>query len=232
MKRSEGPPPTADRSAVLEVALLGFGSRKWTSEGPVRSIFDLFLPRRVVQGCARGADSLFARVARERSIHVDPFPIDARYDGRTREAPNRRNQRQLDRGRPTIAAGCVVDFLGEPLTGGSFDMLERLLLAQVRTLLVRQDGAIWVERIDSGKRLAFGAAEPRILVKSGTADRSAVGLGGRSGTMSFEDLCEYARLLRRSWISPEVDAWRQAVIDFERDHREVEKFLRDWQKLS
>lgn len=148
------------RRAIVAVALierrgrrvLCFGSRSWTSVEIVESALLLAAPSAVIEGEAAGAGVISGELARRRRVHVDPFPIDRRFDGSGSLAPKRRNERQLREGAPDVGLGFVVGALGSRLTPGSRDMLERLLAAGVWTAIYRDGGSI--ESEGSMRRLA------------------------------------------------------------------------------
>ncbi|MGJ5032420.1 DUF2493 domain-containing protein [Bradyrhizobium sp. HKCCYLS2038] len=79
----------------------------------------------IIQGCARGADTLAGEYGDARGIYVLPFPADWERDGRA--AGPIRNGRMLREGRPTL----VIAFPGGR---GTADMIHQARAAGVPVL--------------------------------------------------------------------------------------------------
>lgn len=116
----------------MTLRVLVCGGRDYADREHVYLVLDL-LHRRVgvavlIQGEARGADTLAREWAEARGVPVLPFPADWTRHGRF--AGPRRNQRMLDEGRP----GLVLAFPGGR---GTMDMTRRARRAGVRVISVR-----------------------------------------------------------------------------------------------
>lgn len=118
--------------------LLVCGGRNYTNRGLLYSVLDHMLPAHVhpievvIEGEARGADTLAREWALDRGITVEPYPADwTRYG---RGAGPIRNKQMLEQGRPTYA----VAFFDRPRneSRGTADMVRRLELAGIEVLQV------------------------------------------------------------------------------------------------
>jgi hypothetical protein len=106
--------------------LLVCGSRDWTLEAPIRARILALMPTVVIEGEARGADSLARKVAQELGILVEPYPADWARHGRT--AGPIRSQEMLVKGKPDL----VLAFSSHLETSrGTLDMVNRAKRAGV-----------------------------------------------------------------------------------------------------
>ena len=78
--------------------LLICGDRNWTDEDLIRRKIIEFAPTVVIEGEARGADSIAAKVARELGIAVEGYP--AKWELYGRGAGPIRNLEMLAKGKP------------------------------------------------------------------------------------------------------------------------------------
>lgn len=76
------------------------GDRNWTDKDTIRKFLLEYNPTVVIEGEARGADSLAREVAEEASIPVEKYPAD--WDKYKKAAGPIRNQEMLDKGKPDI----------------------------------------------------------------------------------------------------------------------------------
>lgn len=79
------------------------GDRNWIDPVPIQRVFDEVQPDLVIEGAARGADSLAGREARLRGIEVEEWP--ANWETYHRQAGPIRNQKMLKRLRELRAEG-------------------------------------------------------------------------------------------------------------------------------
>lgn len=109
------------------------GDREWTDKKRIRE-YILSRPdviTYVIEGEARGADTLAREVANELGIRVMPFPANWKRYGRG--AGPKRNQQMLDEGKPDEVCGFHDDIRESK---GTRDMLRRALAAGIKTLIV------------------------------------------------------------------------------------------------
>lgn len=104
------------------------GGRNYADEWRVRQALDVLRPRIVIQGGARGADSLAAAWADERRAEARPETYHADWDRYGKGAGHIRNQRMLDQSKPDLV-------LAFPGGRGTRDMIERARKAGVPVLL-------------------------------------------------------------------------------------------------
>lgn len=129
------------------------GSRTWTNEPVVTSVFDDLVAEYgaenlvIIHGAARGADSMASDLAVRRGIVCDPYP--ARWHDHDKSGPvpcwcrseagtcpgagPRRNQLMLDEGRPSLVIAITDDLT---VSWGTRDMTQRALRAGVPVRVV------------------------------------------------------------------------------------------------
>ncbi len=124
--------------------LLVFGSRSWVDVPDLTIVraLDALTPRPsvVIEGEARGADSLARLWASSRGVPVERFPVDNAKDGPWPAAGHRRNARMHREGKPDAAIGFISGLVGEPLSRGSAGMAEICKRAGTPLRIVREDG--------------------------------------------------------------------------------------------
>lgn len=76
------------------------GSRTWTDRDTIKRVLAEYESPFVIDGAARGADSLANSVAIELGFSTQRFPADWERHGKT--AGFIRNQKMLDEGKPTL----------------------------------------------------------------------------------------------------------------------------------
>ena len=117
----------------MEMKVLVCGSRNWIDELPIRQCLLSLRPSLVIEGAARGADSLAAKVARSLHIPVREFP--AQWEKFGRSAGYRRNLQMLLEGKPDL----VVAFpLG--VSSGTWNMVAIARKAGVPVKVFGQGG--------------------------------------------------------------------------------------------
>lgn len=89
----------------------------------------------IIEGEARGLDRNASMVASRNNVIVEPYPVDHSLDGPWPAAGPRRNQRQLDNGKPNIGFAFHNDFRNSK---GTLDMVERMLKAGKRVYLIQE----------------------------------------------------------------------------------------------
>ena len=85
------------------VKLLICGDRNWSDGSAIREIIIRFQPKLVIEGEARGADSLARIAAEAMGIEVKKFPADWEKYGRA--AGPIRNSQMLKEGNPDVVVG-------------------------------------------------------------------------------------------------------------------------------
>lgn len=106
------------------------GSRTWAHRAPIfRELAVLPKDTVILQGGARGADSMAAEVARALGLPVETYPAEWERYGRAAGAI--RNQRMLTEGKPDR---CYA-FMAAP-TPGTLDMVRRARAAGVPTTVL------------------------------------------------------------------------------------------------
>jgi len=106
------------------------GGRDYANAALVKFTLDYWLPEGmpnvIIEGCARGADSLAEDYGRARGIPVEHYPADWSRNGKA--AGPIRNRRMLDEGKPDL----VIAFHGGK---GTANMVEQAERAGVRVFL-------------------------------------------------------------------------------------------------
>lgn len=109
--------------------LLCCGSRSWVDKEVVRDILIELKPALVIDGGARGADSIAHAIAIEMGIPTKRYLADWHRNGRA--AGPIRNQWMLDEGQPNL----VVAFW-DGVSRGTADMIQRAKRAKVSVRIV------------------------------------------------------------------------------------------------
>jgi peptidoglycan/xylan/chitin deacetylase (PgdA/CDA1 family) len=116
------------------VRILFCGDRYWTDKKVILAVMRKLRPSVVIEGEAKGADSLARESAKELGIEVFPFPADWSTYGRA--AGPIRNKLMLDEGHPEL----VVAFHDNlPASKGTRDMVSRARIRGIKTVLVEHD---------------------------------------------------------------------------------------------
>lgn len=112
------------------------GSRDWTDRATIRECLEGYGPGTVVlEGEARGADTLAREIAEELGFAVLAFPADWKRFGRA--AGPIRNQRMLDEGRPDMVIAFHDDI---SRSRGTADMIRRAMKRGIPTKTIRHGG--------------------------------------------------------------------------------------------
>ena len=103
------------------------GDRHWTNEEVIRrELRSLTAPSVVIHGCARGADTIAGRVAKELGVTVEEYPAQWSLHGRA--AGPIRNRQMLEQGKPDL----VLAFHGDlAKSKGTKNMIEQASKAGV-----------------------------------------------------------------------------------------------------
>jgi hypothetical protein len=129
----------------MKVRVLVCGDRNWSNESVIRQVIDS-LPERtvVIEGAARGADSIAGKCAKERGLEVLEFPANWSVYGKV--AGFIRNRQMLTEGKPDIVVGFHENIVESK---GTKDMLEASRQAGLPTFLVtgEQDVAAAIDAI-------------------------------------------------------------------------------------
>lgn len=115
--------------------LLVFGSRTWTDRAAVWRALSALPRSAVIEGEAKGADTMARQWAQFYRVPLARFPAD--WNGEGRGAGPRRNARMLLEGKPDRAIGFVSGTVGTPLSRGSADMARRC--SYIPTRILRED---------------------------------------------------------------------------------------------
>lgn len=125
------------------MVVLVCGSREWTDAGLLEGVLNGAVrgwggASLIVQGGARGADTLAFDAAWKMGVPVRSFPADWKRDGKA--AGPIRNARMLRESNPDV---CIAfSMTRDPATKGTQDMINRCLRAGVPTYLVTPDGTM------------------------------------------------------------------------------------------
>lgn len=121
--------------------LLVFGSRTWTDRAAVWGVLgEMPRPDVVIEGEARGADTLGRQWAQFYRVPVERYAVDTAKDGPWPAAGHRRNARMHREGKPSDAVGFVSGRVGEELSRGSQGMHDICGLAGTFLRIIREDG--------------------------------------------------------------------------------------------
>ncbi len=104
------------------------GDRNWSGIDPIKRELMLAAPSVVIEGEARGADTLARKAAEELGIPVEPYPANWTKYGRA--AGVLRNQQMLDEGKPDLVLAFHPDI---SKSKGTADMVRRAKKAGIRT---------------------------------------------------------------------------------------------------
>ena len=123
----------------VTVRILVCGSRTWTDAGLVHETLDSYSlqgaePVVIIEGGARGADTLAGEEALRRGWAVEVFPVtDAMWRAQGRAAGPMRNEEMLRSGRPDLVLAFTDDLEGSK---GTRSMVTLAVMARVPTVLV------------------------------------------------------------------------------------------------
>lgn len=115
------------------------GSRHWSKPVPIDVVVAGLAARFpglvIIEGEARGADSIARDAAFSRMVPVEGFPADW---SQGRKAGPLRNQQMLDEGRPQVVFAFSDDLIQptEGVRGGTADMVRRAVAAEVPTYVI------------------------------------------------------------------------------------------------
>jgi hypothetical protein len=118
--------------STMKIRVLVCGGRNWSNESVIRQVIDS-LPEGtvIIEGAARGADSIAGKCARERGLEVLEFP--ANWNAYGKSAGFIRNRQMLEEGKPHIVVGFHENIAESK---GTKDMLEASRQAGLPTFLV------------------------------------------------------------------------------------------------
>ena len=106
------------------------GDRNWTDRKFIKRIIEQFHPTEIIEGEARGADSIARDVGEELGIIVHKYPANWKLYGKA--AGSIRNKQMLDEGKPDLVMAFHNDLTNSK---GTKNMLEISRKANVRTYL-------------------------------------------------------------------------------------------------
>ena len=119
-----------------EVRVLICGDRNWTDTEAIEQVLDeleeFYTVACVIDGAARGADTLGHEAAERRDLTTVRFPANCEKFGPAAGAL--RNQQMLDAGRPDMVIAFHDDF---EHSRGTRDMVRRAVKARIRTGIYR-----------------------------------------------------------------------------------------------
>lgn len=121
------------------IRLLVCGDRNWENVRVVRRVLVEIRPDVVIEGEARGADSIAREIAESLRIPVLKYP--AQWNRYGRGAGYRRNQQMLDEGNPTHVVAFHDDVYSSK---GTRDMMARAMRAGVPTCVVTS----WTDELE------------------------------------------------------------------------------------
>jgi len=98
--------------------LLVTGSRDWTDRQRVFDVLNRLRPTVIIEGGARGLDTIVSQLAKSWGIPIITFPADWRTYGKA--AGSIRNQQMLDEGKPDYVVAFPL-----PQSKGTWDMVRR-----------------------------------------------------------------------------------------------------------
>ena len=107
------------------------GDREWTEKALIHRYLAYMHVEAIIEGEAKGADTLAKEVANELGIEVRPFP--ARWSQYGRAAGPIRNQQMLDEGKPTLVLAFHNDIHNSK---GTKDMIVRANKATIPVWLI------------------------------------------------------------------------------------------------
>lgn len=116
------------------------GSRHWKDRDLVFRTLDEWHAivgiSEVIEGCAKGADSIAEDWARSRRVYLTHYPAD--WDGLGKQAGPLRNSRMLTDGKPQVVIAFHDDLFHSAGTG---DMVKKAERAGVKVVLVNHEMA-------------------------------------------------------------------------------------------
>ena len=112
------------------------GSRYWTNKDRIRRVLSAFKDVEcIIEGEARGADTLAREVAEELGIPVDPYPAD--WDRFHKAAGPIRNRQMVNEGKPDIVVAFHNNILGSK---GTKDMVTFAWSKHIPTFIYTETG--------------------------------------------------------------------------------------------
>jgi hypothetical protein len=148
---------TTERSAGMRVLICG--TRVFSDEKVIRDVLRR-LPEGsvIIEGGAKGADSIAAKVAGERGLEVLEFAAD--WDKKGRAAGLIRNQQMLDEGDPDVIYAFYMDKTDKEKSIGTKDMVRRGIKAEVRTVeFLAVEGGYASESLCQGNRAQLASED-------------------------------------------------------------------------
>jgi hypothetical protein len=116
-----------------EQRLLVFGDRNWDNFRAVKREIERRMPGVIIEGEAKGADTLARLAGEDLGIVVLQFP--AKWSEYGRAAGPIRNRQMLDEGKPTEAIGFHEDIANSK---GSKNMMEQAMKRGIPTTIYRK----------------------------------------------------------------------------------------------
>jgi len=135
------------------------GTRTFTDEKMIRDVLRR-LPKGsvIIEGEAKGADSIARKVAEEMGMEVLMFPAD--WDKYGRGAGVIRNQKMLDEGAPDAVYAFYMDSNDKGKSIGTKDMVRRSITAKVRTVeFIAVDGGFSSRSLSGGNRAQLSSED-------------------------------------------------------------------------
>lgn len=125
-----------------EMRVLICGSRYWDDYDAVMTVIDHLIEQAtrfnarvvVIQGGAKGADSLACRAALERKLEVEQYDADWKTYGRS--AGPIRNKRMLDEGKPSLVVAFSYDLANSK---GTANMVAQAGKAGITTVVIGRE---------------------------------------------------------------------------------------------
>jgi hypothetical protein len=156
-KKVESSQRKTERGAGMRVLVCG--TRTFSDKKVIRDVLRR-LPEEsvVIEGRAKGADSIAAKVAGERGLEVLEFPAD--WDKKGRAAGIIRNQQMLDKGDPDVIYAFYMDLRDRDTSIGTKDMVRRGLKADVRVVEFWATEGKWTHRsLSRGNRAQLASED-------------------------------------------------------------------------
>lgn len=107
------------------------GSRNWTNRKAIEDIIETMCPGIIIEGEAKGADTIASEIAQARHIQLLKFPAEWKLYGRG--AGPIRNKKMLDEGKPDIVVAFHHNIKDSK---GTADMLKQAREKNIKTLLI------------------------------------------------------------------------------------------------
>lgn len=119
---------------MIKMRVLCCGDRNWTSYEIIRRELEKLDDFTVViEGCAKGADSISGWIARQLSYKVLEFPADWKKYGRA--AGPIRNKQMLDEGKPDLVLAFHTDIENSK---GTKNMIEQSTKRGIKVILIKE----------------------------------------------------------------------------------------------